>query len=355
MALFPYSRSIWLFEVSLLMSSVDLIVTVVWILFTYEVTGGGEAMCRPPSYYLFHPCALAFLFGVLIGSFSASDMEEHTVTLSFCLGLSAVCKTVIAMLAEAVCKGHSLGLIAIFGFHVVLLIGGFIFFLFLEHWLVVTTIPDNCQSDTLWISVFIGTVVIRAVSCFSCLTLYTQFSVPTLLVGISIGAILAMSCLFPFLQNEILQRIQRIQKQWKMHVTLFMAVDVLSMLTFTIYVMYIKQWRQSFVGCTMAVIGWLLSVSFVVEFCLPPSDASSLTDKLQNASKISIAMDTGGKFFTYVIIGLFDKAEEDQIPPVVVLLEFATTMIEAMIKYQHAMRVRAREVDSNDLPYISIQ
>eukprot|EP00438_Fugacium_kawagutii_P030977 Skav203553 [mRNA] locus=scaffold3576:71617:78927:+ [translate_table: standard] len=90
--------------------------------------------------------------------------------------------------------------------------------------------------------------------------------------------------------------------------------------------------------------GWILSLCFLKVFCWPVETKEEQDKIFQRACKISVAMDVGGKFCTYLCAAF---AVEEAVPKWLGLLEFATTLAEAMQKYAHAARAHARETSSN--------
>ena len=112
----------------------------------------------------------------------------------------------------------------------------------------------------------------------------------------------------------------------------FLFVDVLSMSTFTVYVSYlVDEWCKE-VGTVMLYIGWLLTLCFMISFSWPVTQKDQLKSRLLYASRTSIVMDLCGKMFTYYLVF---KHQERHIPAWVVFLELPTTLIEAMVKWEH--------------------
>ena len=102
------------------------------------------------------------------------------------------------------------------------------------------------------------------------------------------------------------------------------------MSTFTVYAMYITDTVSRAAGCAMTVSGWLLSVR---EF----KGQDELNARLRRASKLSVVMDICGKVFTYYLVL---TRQENHIPKFVLGLELPTTLIEGMIKWEHAKFIR---------------
>ena len=132
---------------------------------------------------------------------------------------------------------------------------------------------------------------------------------------------------------------------------MFIFVDVLSMCTFTVYVLYIVDQWCKFLGMTMLAAGWLLTCGVVVDFYRPYETQDELNRRLCRASKTSVIMDVLGKMLTYY---MELKRQEGHLPKWVVGLELPTTLIEAVIKWEHAQysRIyRMHRVADNDVQH----
>jgi len=121
-----------------------------------------------------------------------------------------------------------------------------------------------------------------------------------------------------------------------------------------------NSWRKCFLlsprGAALHIVSsffLVFTTIFVVRFLLPTTTElgdrdpaqhrGQLNERLRWACKISVVMDVGGKFFTYVVLSVFDKSDEEHMPNPVMLLEYFTTIVEASVKWQHASHARARE------------
>ena len=80
----------------------------------------------------------------------------------------------------------------------------------------------------------------------------------------------------------------------------------------------------------MCLIGWVLTVAFIIDSCRPFQTISDLNARLQRSSKISVVMDVMGKMLTYYLVL---SMQEKHIPRWVVAQEMPTTMIEAVVKF----------------------
>merc|ERR1712217_664228 len=81
----------------------------------------------------------------------------------------------------------------------------------------------------------------------------------------------------------------------------------------------------------------------------PADHKDELTKRLRWASKVSICMDVGGKFFTYIVLSQYDKPDEEHMPSIVSILEYLTTVVEAAVKWQHASHMHAREMEEGSI------
>ena len=112
------------------------------------------------------------------------------------------------------------------------------------------------------------------------------------------------------------------------------------MSTFTVYAMYITDTVSRAAGCAMTVSGWLLSVFFFYDFVREFKGQDELNARLRRASKLSVVMDICGKVFTYYLVL---TRQENHIPKFVLGLELPTTLIEGMIKWEHAKFIRVHK------------
>lgn len=142
---------------------------------------------------------------------------------------------------------------------------------------------------------------------------------------------------------------------WTFNMMRFMVLDVVSMLTFSVYCFYLtpphgdNNWsvQETFVICFARVClctGWALSLYFIHDFCHPVETHEEKDKILQKACKISVVMDVGGKVCTSLCVVY---AKEPHLPKWLFFLEFMTTLAEAMQKYAHAARAHARETSSS--------
>ena len=129
------------------------------------------------------------------------------------------------------------------------------------------------------------------------------------------------------------------------HMKQFLAVDLLSMIVFTCYCRQISGHVAVLVGCACLCVGWLLTGGFIYNFHMPHENQQELDQRIQRAGKIGVAMDVGGKIFTYACV-LYEV--HNTCPKLLEFFEGITTLAEAMIKWQHASRAHAREVTPGD-------
>ena len=122
----------------------------------------------------------------------------------------------------------------------------------------------------------------------------------------------------------------------------FVVVDVVSMITFSYYSWLLTAPIAQVVSRVCLCIGWTLSIYFLYDFQRTTAiENQDERDKaFQRACMNSVFIDVGGKFFTYACAVCGAKP---YLPRWLVLLEFVTTLIEAMQKYSHASRAHGRE------------
>ena len=129
----------------------------------------------------------------------------------------------------------------------------------------------------------------------------------------------------------------------------FLVADLASMIMFTIYCSQISGPVAVLVGCASLWVGWLLTGGFIYYFHMRCQNQQELDRRLQTAGKIGVAMDVGGKIFTYVCVL---NGVHNTCPQCIKFLEFFTTILEAMIKWEHARRAHAREVTPGTLAHL---
>ena len=130
------------------------------------------------------------------------------------------------------------------------------------------------------------------------------------------------------------------------HMKEFLVSDLASMIVFTFYCSQISGHVAVLVGCAYLCVGWLLTGWFIYIFHMPHENQQELDQRLQTACKIGVAMDVGGKSVTYFFV--FFRVHNTR-PQELEFLEYFTTIVEAMIKFQHARRAHAREVTPGTL------
>ena len=135
------------------------------------------------------------------------------------------------------------------------------------------------------------------------------------------------------------------------HMKEFLAVDLLSMITFTCCCSQISGHGAVLVGCAYLCVGWLVTGGLIYIFHMPHENQEELDQRFQTACKISVVMDVGGKFYTYW--RAFSGAH-NTFPHCVMIVEALTFLYEAMVKFHHARRAHAREAtpDSLDNPLL---
>merc|ERR1712087_888690 len=107
----------------------------------------------------------------------------------------------------------------------------------------------------------------------------------------------------------------------------FLVIDIVSMITFTLYTACLESQPFVAIGLSMCAIGWVLTIWFCRYFQWCDCDAKddqarrdTMNAALRNASKISVLMDVGGKCLTYAAI-IFGSADEKDMPVAIVALE----------------------------------
>eukprot|EP00747_Dinoflagellata_sp_TGD_P198064 gnl/TRDRNA2_/TRDRNA2_70205_c0_seq1.p1 gnl/TRDRNA2_/TRDRNA2_70205_c0~~gnl/TRDRNA2_/TRDRNA2_70205_c0_seq1.p1 ORF type:complete len:141 (+),score=10.51 gnl/TRDRNA2_/TRDRNA2_70205_c0_seq1:160-582(+) len=127
------------------------------------------------------------------------------------------------------------------------------------------------------------------------------------------------------------------------------------MVTFSVYGNYVIEDNAAQIGHVMLLLGWSSSLVLLVIFIFPTTQERyadigdegrmhEMKKRLRWCSKVSAVMDVLGKVFTYFVIVLLDDEDERQMPRVVWILEYLTTFVEAVTKWQHASYARAGEI-----------
>ena len=221
---------------------------------------------------------------------------------------------------------------------------------FIGYWLalfvgLVRILEDS--ATTLWTCLFTLTVVF---ACAMFLSLWTDFSSSfsnreireqirswTMIITITffVGGICFISKAACLLYDKHLKPLTDNMKQ-------FVVVDVVSMITFSYHSWLLTAPIAQVVSRVCLCIGWTLSIYFLYDFqrTMAIENQDERDKAFQSACMNSVFIDVGGKFFTYACAVCGAKPH---LPRWLVLLEFVTTLIEAMQKYSHASRAHARE------------
>ena len=135
---------------------------------------------------------------------------------------------------------------------------------------------------------------------------------------------------------------------WKsltVNMKVFLFVDLLSMVTFSIYSWLLTGPIATLISRGCLVIGWALTIFYFYDFhCAVSLTPQERDQRFQRACQISVMMDVVGKVFTYVCVALAGQSHPNQL---IETLEVITTLIEALPKWEHARRAHAREVPSD--------